>query len=85
MAPTVPGSLEDLKLRARAVRGHLTRYRTSCAKACDNLKANPSAWARTEAESIFDNVKKEYGVLMDLYQDCLCLDDNTEEAALRGF
>ena len=78
MAPAVPGSLEEYKLKARATRGHLTRSRTSLAKACDNLNTNPSAWARTEAEDIYTRLKSQYELLMDLYQTCLELDDDTE-------
>ena len=66
--PAVPGSLEEYKLRARSVRGHLTRFRPSLAKACDNVTANPSAWSRKEAEDLYSKVKDKCDVLMSLYR-----------------
>ena len=81
MAPATPGSLQESSLRARAVRGHLTRFRTSCGKACDNLIANPSAWARADVESVWNKVKGEYDVLMEVYQQCILLDEDTDAAA----
>ena len=80
MAPAIAGSLEELKLRARSVRGHLTRFRTSLIKACDNLSANPSEWSRKEAEECFIKVKDQYDNLMLLYQECMALDDTSEDA-----
>ena len=68
MAPAAPGSLDEAKLRARAVRGHLTRYRTSSSKAIDNLKSNPSAWAKDAAEETFKKASDQYDALLLLYQ-----------------
>ena len=77
--PTVPGSFEECKLRARSVRGHFTRFRTSLAKACGSVAANPSTWTRNEAETIYTKVQGQFDNLMDLYQDFMLLDEDTEE------
>ena len=82
MAPAAPGSLDEAKLRARAVRGHLTRYRTSCSKAIENLKSNPSAWAKDAAEETFKKASDQYDALLPLYQECMLRDDPTEAASI---
>ena len=76
--PAVPGSFEECKLRARSVRGHFTRFRTSLAKACGNVAANPSTWTRNEAEAIYVKVQRQFDILMDLYQELMLLDEDTE-------